>query len=242
MYLAVCDDRTEELDGLIGLLQRWQKERQVTLRYQTFCSAAELLDAARKERFTLYLLDVMMPGTDGLAAARELRSFDEAAEIVFLTSSREFAYESYGVRAMDYLLKPVRAEILFPILDRLALREQRPQEGLTLKCGSTLIRVLFSQLTYVEVNGKHLYFNLTDGSVLEVYGTLKEYEPLLLGRPEFMQVHRSYIVNMLQAAELSPSGIRTFCGKNLPVSRLLYPQLQKDYMKLLFTRREEWCP
>jgi len=239
MYIAVCDDQIEELEILASLLDQWQKERQTALRVKVFRNAAELLDAARRERFTMYLLDVMMPGTDGLEAAREIRGFDAAADIVFLTSSPGFAYESYSVRALDYLLKPIRAEMLFPLLDRLSLREQKPQEGLKLKCGSTLIRVLFSQLSYVEVNGKHLHFNLTDGSVHEVFGTLREYEALLLGRPEFMRIHRSYIVNMFQAAELSQAGVRTFSGKNLPVSRLLYPQLQKDYMKLLFNQREE---
>jgi len=239
MYIAVCDDQIEELEILASLLDQWQKERQTALRVKVFRNAVELLDAARRERFTMYLLDVMMPGTDGLEAAREIRGFDAAADIVFLTSSPGFAYESYSVRALDYLLKPIRAEMLFPLLDRLSLREQKPQEGLKLKCGSTLIRVLFSQLSYVEVNGKHLHFNLTDGSVHEVFGTLREYEALLLGRPEFMRIHRSYIVNMFQAAELSQAGVRTFSGKNLPVSRLLYPQLQKDYMKLLFNQREE---
>lgn len=239
MYIALCDDQQEELDMLIGLLNLWQSERCTPLHFRAFRSAAELLAAAEKEAFTLYLLDVMMPGIDGLAAAREIRSFDNTADIVFLTSSPVFAYESYGVHALDYLLKPIRRDVLFPILDRLVLREQNPQEGLTLKCGSTLIRVLFSQLTYVEVMGKHLYFNLTDGSVHEVSGTLHEYEGLLLSRPEFMRSHRSYIVNMLQAAELSPTGIHTFSGKHLPVSRLLYPQLQKEYMKLLFAEREE---
>lgn len=68
---------------------------------------------------------------------------------------------------------------------------------------------------------------------------MKEYEQLLLERPEFMRIHRSYIVNMLQTSELAPTGVRTFSGKLLPVSRLLYPQLQKDYLKLLFEQREE---
>jgi len=239
MYIAVCDDQLEELNHLVSLLTAWQHEQQPPLRFKAFRSATELLAAAEKESFSLYLLDVMMPGMSGLDAAREIRSFDDTAEIIFLTSSPDFAYESYGVRAMDYLLKPIRAQMLFSILNELILREQKPQEGLTLKVGSTLTRVLFSQLTYVEVNGKHLYFNLADGTVHKVYGTLHEYEPLLLCRPEFMRIHRSYIANMLQAAELSPSNVHTFSGKNLPVSRLLYPQLQKDYMKLLFNRREE---
>lgn len=239
MYIALCDDQTGELTVLTDLLERWQSERQTLLHYKTFYSAAELLDAAEKESFTLYLLDVMMPGMDGLSAAREIRSFDTAADIVFLTASPGFAYESYSVQALDYLLKPIRAEALFPILDRLLLREQKPQEGLILKTGSALIRILFSHLSHVEVSGKHLFFTLTDGSVREVFGSLNEYRDLLLRRPEFMQVHRSYIVNMMQVAELSPAGIRTFSGSSLPVSRKLYPQLQKDYMKLLFAQQED---
>ena len=68
---------------------------------------------------------------------------------------------------------------------------------------------------------------------------MKEYEAQLLARPEFARIHRSYIVNLLQVEELSAKGVLTFSGKNLPVSRLLLPQLQKDYMQLLFTLREE---
>ena len=217
MYIAVCDDQVEELTALTGLLEQWQAERRIPLRCRAFRSAGNMLDAARHERFTLYLL----------------------AEIVFLTSSPGFAYESYGVRALEYLLKPISGKLLFPVLDKLSLREQRPQDGLTLKAGATLVRVPFSQLAYVEVSGKHLYFNLTDGQVREVVGSLKDYEPLLLARPEFMRIHRSYIVNMLQIDELSPAGVHTFSGANLPVSRLLYPQLQKDYMKLLFAKRDD---
>ena len=239
MYLAVCDDQDKELETLAALLDTWQRERKTPLRWRSFRSAGQLLEAARRERFTLYLLDVIMPGMDGMEAAQEIRSFDAAADIVFLTSSPGFAYESYSVRALEYLLKPIPPRLLFPLLDHLALREQRPQEGLTLKTGSMLVRVPFSQLAYVEVNGKHLYFNLTDGQVREVAAPMREYEGQLLQRPEFMRIHRSYIVNMMQIEELSSTGVHTFSGKDLPVSRLLYPQLQKDYMQLLFAERGE---
>lgn len=134
MNIAVCDDQAEELETVTELLRAVAGAAALPgCIFARFRSAAQLLDAARRERFTLYLLDVMMPGMDGMAAARELRSFDEAAALVFLTSSPGFAYESYGVRAMEYLLKPVRAQTLHPILDQLWQREQRPQDSLTLK-------------------------------------------------------------------------------------------------------------
>lgn len=238
MYLAVCDDKKEALDVIFPLLDAWQAERGTTLRYKAYQSAVELLEFARQERFTLYLLDVMMPGMDGLEAAREIRRFDDAAEIVFLSTSPGFAYESYGVRALNYLLKPITREHLFALLDQLHRQEEKNGEALTLKTGSSIIRVPYAHISYVEVIGKHVYFHLSDGNVREVAGALKDFEAMLLPRPEFMRVHRSYIVNMFQVEELSSTGLRTFQGDNIPVSRLSYPQLQKDYMALLFQQRE----
>lgn len=238
MYLAVCDDKMEDLDEVFSLLDAWQEERGTSLRCRTYQSTADLLEDARRERFTLYLLDVMMPGMNGLEAAGEIRRFDNAAEIVFLSASPGFAYESYRVRALNYLLKPVERERLFGLLDDLRLREQKNAEALTLKTGGAIVRVPYAHISYLEVIGKHVYFHLTDGNVRKVTGTLKDFEVMLLPRREFMRVHRSYIVNMLQVEELSSSGLRTFQGASLPVSRIFYSRLQRDYMALLLERGE----
>lgn len=66
MYIAVCDDQIEELEKLTALLQAWQSDLHSDVRFQTFRSGGQLLDAARAERFTLYLLDVLMPGMTGM--------------------------------------------------------------------------------------------------------------------------------------------------------------------------------
>ena len=95
MNIAVCDDQLEELKAVESLLRAWQEQQCAAIRLHLFHNAGELLEAARKERFTLYLLDVMMPGTSGMAAAREIRTFDSAADIVFLTSYyNKFGQES----------------------------------------------------------------------------------------------------------------------------------------------------
>lgn len=238
MHIAICDDQINELERVVNLLHIWEEEHNTTLRFKTFQSAAEMLDAASsgKDPFSLYLLDVMMPRTDGIAVARTIRSFDEAADIVFFTTSPEFAYASYGVRALNYLLKPVQPEELFPLLDRLFLYENNPLENLLLKSGATLTRVSFSQIVYVEVMNKCLYYHLTNNTVKNVSGTLRECEPFLLSRPEFKRIHRSYIVNLMRVIELSPTAAKTVLGTELPISRGLYQQLRDDYVKLLFNR------
>ena len=80
---------------------------------------------------------------------------------------------------------------------------------------------------------------MSNGQVRTIAASMKDYESTLLAQEEFIRIHRSYIVNMRQIAEFSPSGVHTFSGQNLPVSRLLYPQLQRAYMKLLFSGRED---
>lgn len=234
MYIAVCDDDSSEVSRIDSFLHSWEAQRRQPLRRRLFSNATELLDAARQEKFTLYLLDIIMPGVDGISAARELRGSGCEADIAFLTSSPEYAWESYRVHALDYLLKPVDGELLFSLLDQLSLREMRPREALTLKVSSSFFHIPFSRISFVEVMNKRLYFNLTDGGVQEIAGVLKDYEDLLLSRMEFVRCHRSYIVNLLQAAEISPNHIRTLSGKLVPVSRALYNQVQKDYIKLLF--------
>ena len=236
MYLAVCEDQDEDLGAICSLLDKWGAEHDAAVRYKVFRSAVELLESALKERFTFYLLDVMMPGMNGIEAAREIRRFDDSSDIVFLSSSPGFAYESYGVRALDYLLKPVEREKLFALLDQTRLQEQKNSDALTLKTSSAFVRVPYTRISYVEVIRKHVYFHLTDGNVQEVAGALKDFERALLSRPEFMRVHRSYIANMLHVEHMSSAGLRTFRGETLPVSRTAYPQLQRDYMALLFDR------
>ena len=125
MYIAICDNQPEELAHITALLHTWQETYHTSVRWKTFQTASDLLDTAKKEHFTLFLLDILMPGINGMAAAKEIRSFDETTTIVFLSTSPSFAYQSYSVQAMQYLLKPITAELLFPILDQLSLQEQK---------------------------------------------------------------------------------------------------------------------
>ena len=64
------------------------------------------------EPFHIILLDILLPLLNGMDTARELRQYDKTVKIIFLTSSPEFALESYDVKAYSYLLKPVTYEKL----------------------------------------------------------------------------------------------------------------------------------
>lgn len=234
MRIAICDDDKEELARISSFLDKYQREHNASLTYKAFHSGVELLSTVRSGDFALYLLDVIMPAVNGVEVAKEIRSFDTEAKIVFLTSSPEFAVASYTVKAMDYILKPVEEGRLFGVLNELMTDSQKPQEGLTVKAKSGITRILFSRLVYVEVVNKQVYFHLSDNSVREITARLSEFEQPLLARPEFMRVHRSYIVNLFQINELTANGLTTHQGNRIPVSRALYKEVRDAYVKQLF--------
>ncbi|MEL1136559.1 LytTR family DNA-binding domain-containing protein [Desulfitobacterium sp. THU1] len=237
MKIAVCDDDLQELDRISSLLDTYLKDTKAGLIYKTFHNATELLSTMSISDYDLLLLDILMPGMTGMEAAHEIRGFDTEVKIVFLTSSPEFAVESYAVKSYDYILKPVSKDKLFSILDSVIAEEQKPLEGLTVKTQSGLTRILFSKLAFVEVMNKKLYFNMADGSVREVSSPLVDIEDQLLSRPEFVKVQRSYIVNLWQVAELGAKELITHAGKTVPISRLLYRKVREAYMKHLFLEK-----
>ncbi|NCB64453.1 MAG: response regulator, partial [Clostridia bacterium] len=106
MRIAICDDDPRELSRLVHLLDAYRREAGQEILCATFSSGGDLLEHMKGGEYDLILLDVLMPGQDGIQVAREIRSFDRAIKLLFLTASPEFAAESYGVDAFYYLLKP----------------------------------------------------------------------------------------------------------------------------------------
>ena len=237
MQIAVCDDDQDELAHISSMIESYRQARRAPVVYKAFPSATELLATVKSGEYDLYLLDVMMPGMSGMEAAKEIRGFDMDAAIVFLTSSPEFAVESYKYRAHDYLLKPAKTERLYPILDALLEKQKKPAESLTVKTKTGIAKILFERLSHIEVVNKRVYFYLSDGSVREATASLSEFESGLLARPEFVRTHRAYIVNLWQVAELTAGEIVTLSGKRLPVSRQNYSKVRDAYVEQRFCGR-----
>ena len=118
IQIGFCDDDLSILSELRVLLDRYRVERNVEITSAAFQSPLELLaEVERGARFDILLLDVMMPGENGIDTAREIRRYDQSVKIIFLTSSAEFAVESYTVGAYFYQLKPIWQESFFRLLD-----------------------------------------------------------------------------------------------------------------------------
>ena len=98
--VAFCDDELSVLNDLQSLLDEYRVKQNREIDYTAFISPLELLAAIEKGiRFDVLLLDVLMPGENGIDTATEIRRYDSNVKIIFLTSSAEFAVQSYTVNA-----------------------------------------------------------------------------------------------------------------------------------------------
>lgn len=235
IHIGICDDDERELSRVMELLAQYKQEHQPDCICKNFRSAVELLSELRGGEYDLLLMDVLMPGLSGMQAAREIRGIDQKVKLLFMSSSPEFAVESYAVGAFSYLLKPVKPDELFALLDR-ALEELTHQDisGLAVKGRTGFTHIPFSRLEYVEVMSKTVCFHLSDGSVVETSGTLAAYEEELLERSEFLKVHRSYIVNLSYVETLDRGVVATRLSHEIPIGRTLCAQVKDAYMRFLF--------
>ena len=148
-----------------------------------------MAEVEKGTRFDIILLDVLMPGENGMAAAREIREYDSNVKIIFLTSSTEFAVESYAVDAWYYQLKPIRREDFFPP-DGLGLcglhqgaeaQPHPPEQERHRPPGAGRAGLL-------RGDGRTLTFHLNNGVVLESMGRLERPLRPARGIPEFPSV------------------------------------------------------
>ena len=153
LNIAFCDDDQEILNQLQNLLDQYRKDKNVSIQCLAFQSPLELLAQIEAGvRFDILFLDVIMPGENGIHVAGEIRQYDETVKIIFLTSSAEFAVQSYTVGAYFYQLKPIWTESFFRLMDAVTSECEKEQENaLVLCCKSGITRINLSKLEYCEV-------------------------------------------------------------------------------------------
>ena len=236
LKIAVCDDSRELLEKVEKDLHEYENVRNTPATVHTYTNAVDLLDGLKKTDYDILILDIIMPGFTGMQAAHEIRKFNEEIKIIFLTSSKEFAIESYSVGAYYYLLKPVLKEKLFSVLDKVVSEITSKQESCVIYTHMGIVNIPFARIECLEVYNKHLVFHLSDGSTKETRGALTDYENVFLERKEFLKIHRSYILNMDYIHSIEAGEIATYSGKKFPVSRLLAKDIKEHYMNYMFTK------
>jgi two-component system, LytTR family, response regulator AlgR len=161
-------------------------------------NAAQAMEHLRRQHFDGVLLDIHMPGADGLALAQVLRTQPNPPAVVFVTAYAEHAVTAFELEAVDYLTKPVRLERLQTALARVEKARQgrggadSEQEVLVIQDRGRTERVPVTEVLYFKAELKYITVRTATRSYI-LDGSLSELEERHAG--QFLRVHRNALVS-----------------------------------------------
>ena len=161
LKIAICDDDTGDRERIAEDLRVYAAAHQKhSIEMTVYSSAFAMLDAFEKAGCPdIALLDICMPGMLGTELARDILRCSENTDILFLTTSSDYAVDAFALHAADYIQKPYTQEKLNASLDRvIALRQERT--WLLLPCEGELHRIALEDVLYIETDGKRRSFSL----------------------------------------------------------------------------------
>lgn len=223
MSVLVVEDEGPSLDELTFLLHRSPLVGQV----MPARNAGQALQALRTGPFDVVLLDIRMPGIDGLALARAISRSAAPPALAFVTAHEEHALEAFDVGAIGYLLKPVDERRLGQLLARAApppiggAPEPPTAQMLAVTSRGSTRMLARSEVHWVEAAGDYVRLHTADGEghLLRIpMAQLEEH----WAPHGFVRVHRSYLVALRAVREIVTEGTQTrvqLAGRSLPVSR-----------------------
>ena len=213
----------------------------------SFNDPVEALSAIKERKPDLAFLDIQMPDLDGMELSRMVPA---DTRIIFTTAFKQYAFESYEVSALDFLLKPIRYQKFLEAAEKakewFSMKEAAEggsapasapapaaeKTSVFIKVDGALRKVDLADILYVEGMKDYVMFKLASTrEPLVTHLTMKAVEELLPAQ-SFMRIHRSHIVNLSQVASVAPSGDIKVGGALLHVSDAYRPPFD-EYLKQL---------
>jgi len=201
LRVLVVDDERPALDELQYLLQQDARIGEVVA-----CdSATEALRTLHEREVDAVFLDIQMPGLTGLELAQVLKRFRTPPPIIFVTAHEAHAVEAFDLRAVDYVLKPVREERLADAVSRVIEGGDRvppavDEVQIPVELGGVTRFVDRSDVMYVEAHGDYARLHTADGShLIRTPLTTLEEEWSAAG---FVRIHRSLLVALGHVTEI----------------------------------------
>lgn len=215
MKIAICDDNENDIRYLKSLLDGWKMPVQI----DTFPSAeAFLFRYAEKPDYDILLLDIEMAAMDGITLARKIRSNNETIQIVFISGYSEYIADGYDVAALHFLVKPVRREKFYEVMERAVQKVYKNEKALYREVGGEMVRIALHEIRWVEVQRNYITVHTKED--YEIRSTLSDFEKEL--NEDFMRVGRSCIVNLNWVQKVTRTMIYLLDGAQIPLPRGQY--------------------
>lgn len=227
--IAICDDIDADRQYVLNMVRAWAAAAGHLVHTDAFASAESFLfHYAQESDYDILLLDIEMGAMDGVTMAKQLRKSNDTVQIIFITGYSDYISEGYEVAALHYLMKPVKEEKLWAVLDRAAGKIAKNEKVLHFSLGGEMVRIPVYRIRYADVFGN--YVTIHGQSDVTVKMTLGELEKQLDDR--FYRVGRSVLVNLTQISRVTKGEIRLSDGTALPLPRGAYDGVNRAIINM----------
>jgi len=222
--IAICDDNNTDSRYIAELVSLWARQHNLLVQPDTFPSAeAFLFHYAEHKDYDILLLDVEMGQMDGVTMAKTIRKENETIQIIFITGYSDYISEGYEVSALHYLMKPVKQDKLFEVLNRAIEKISKNERILYLDIDREMVCVPFHEIRYLEV--RQNYVTIHSKQNYTVKKTLSEFEADLDER--FFRAGRSFLINLTYIQKVTRKEVWLTDNTVIPLSRGLYESLNR---------------
>ena len=221
LNITILEDQPCEANHLKHELQKWSLHNNCDISISEYRSGEDFFSKVESDSFNLtsaFFLDIQMGKMSGIDVAKRLRKEECQKPIIFLTAFREYVFHGYNVRAMNYLLKPIKSEPLFHCLDEIA--KDLKDSSYLYRNKQDIIRIPYKEILTFSTNIHYVDILTTNGSFCQ-YSTLNTITDYLPN--EFIRVHRSCIVNLSHVYKIS--------GNTIVLSNHMTTQIGRTYFK-----------
>ncbi|MCD7856293.1 MAG: LytTR family DNA-binding domain-containing protein [Clostridiales bacterium] len=217
MRTAIVEDERPAAERLGQYCANYEAETGRHIVTDTFADPAAFLEQY-SPAYDLVLLDIQMPGMNGMRLAERLREMDSKVLIVFVTNMAQYAVQGYQVAALDFILKPISYFQFSRMMDR-AFRclEQRNPASLIVTSKRDTYRIPVADICYIESQNHKLLIH-REGGVLEAWTALSAVEESLPPR-QFSRVNAGMLVNLGKVAGVQRDNVQLLSGEELPIAR-----------------------
>ena len=227
--IAICDDSDADRQYVLNMVRTWAAAAGHLVHTDAFASAESFLfHYAQESDYDILLLDIEMGAMDGVTMAKQLRKSNDTVQIIFITGYSDYISEGYEVAALHYLMKPVKEEKLWAVLDRAAGKIAKNEKVLHFSLGGEMVRIPVYRIRYADVFGN--YVTIHAQSDVTVKMALGELEKQLDDR--FYRVGRSVLVNLTQISRVTKGEIRLSDGTSLPLPRGAYDGVNRAIINM----------
>jgi len=228
--IAVCDDEHKQTAYTKMLIGKWAEKNNIKTTVDMFESAENFKSAWHEnQNFDILLLDIEMGGQNGVGLAKEIRRSDAGLVIVFITGFADFMADGYDVSALNYLLKPIKEDKFFEVLDKALAGLRKASRTVIFPKAGGGVKIKPDDIIYAEVLSHTIALYLVNNKTEEFSMRISDTEKIL--GDGFFKCHRSYIVSMKYVRRVTKTAMILENGREIPLSRNLYDGANQAFIK-----------